>query len=107
MNVGAYLLEMCTPRAGGLDVLRGLPHHARIGIGVVNQKHAQTEGPDDVEGRIARAVDLPGADRVLPHPDCGFATFADIPICSAGPAEAKLAVIARAAAAVRDRIHAR
>ncbi len=98
MNVGAYLLEMCTPRAGEMEILRRLPDDARIGVGVVNQKHAEVEALDDVAARIEAAVNLFGRERVLLHPDCGFATFADNPICAAASAEAKLAVIARAAA---------
>ena len=97
MKVGAYLLEACTPRAGDMELLRGLPQDARIGVGVVNQKDQAIEPDDEIAGRIQRAISLFGADRVLLHPDCGFATFADNPICSATIAEAKLAAIARAA----------
>jgi 5-methyltetrahydropteroyltriglutamate--homocysteine methyltransferase len=96
MRVGAYLLEMCTPRAGEMEILRALPGDARIGIGVVNQKHAAAEGLEEVAGKIKSAIDLFGAERLLLHPDCGFATFADNPICSGASAEAKLAVIAKA-----------
>ena len=98
MKVGAYLLEMCTPRAGEVEALRALPDDARIGVGVVNQKHQHAESVETVATKISRAVDLFGRDRVLLHPDCGFATFADNPICSAALAEEKLAVIAKAAA---------
>lgn len=98
MKVGAYLLEMCTPRAGEMEILRQLPDDARIGVGVVNQKHVETETIDDVAAKVACAIDLFGRERVLLHPDCGFATFADNPICAATSAEAKLAVIVRAAA---------
>lgn len=101
MKVGAYLLEMCTPRAGEMELLRALPAEARIGVGVVNQKCAHVEGCEDVEARIRHAIDLFGADRVLLHPDCGFATFADNPICAAIPAETKLARIVEAARRVR------
>ena len=96
MNVGAYLLEMCTPRAGEMNVLSQLPSDARIGVGVVNQKHQAIENIDAVTARITEAVNLFGTERLLLHPDCGFATFADNPICSAAIAENKLAVIARA-----------
>lgn len=98
MRVGAYLLEACTPRAGELEVLRRLPDDARIGVGVVNQKHAADEVREVVGARIDRAVALFGAARVILHPDCGFATFADNPICPADAAERKLAAIAQAAA---------
>jgi 5-methyltetrahydropteroyltriglutamate--homocysteine methyltransferase len=38
---------------------------------------------------------------VLLTPDCGFATFADSPVASAGVAEAKLRAIGQAAELVR------
>ena len=50
---------------------------------------------------IGHAIGLFGAERVLLHPDCGFATFADNPICNASGAEAKLAVIAQALERIR------
>ncbi len=96
MKVGAYLLEACTPRAGDMALLRQLPADARLGVGVVNQKTPTVEPVDEVAARIARAIDLFGVDRLLLHPDCGFATFADNPICSAAIAEGKLAAIAAA-----------
>ncbi len=102
MKVGAYLLEMCTPRAGEMDILRRLPDDARIGVGVVNQKHAATEAVEEVTAKIRQAADLFGRQRVLLHPDCGFATFADNPICSNTAAEAKLAVISEAVRRMRN-----
>ncbi|MGL6203003.1 MAG: 5-methyltetrahydropteroyltriglutamate--homocysteine methyltransferase, partial [Giesbergeria sp.] len=97
MKVGAYLLEACTPRAGDMALLQQLPSDARIGVGVVNQKQQAIESVDEIEARIARAANLFGADRLLLHPDCGFATFADNPICSIQVAEGKLAAIVQAA----------
>jgi 5-methyltetrahydropteroyltriglutamate--homocysteine methyltransferase len=97
MRVGAYLLEACTPRAGDMALLQQLPDDARIGVGVVNQKHPTIEPVDEIVARIERAAGLFGAERLLLHPDCGFATFADNPICSMQVAEAKLAAIVQAA----------
>ena len=97
MRVGAYLLEACTSRAGDIALLQSLPSNARIGVGVVNQKNQAIESVEDIASRINRAIGLFGADRLLLHPDCGFATFADNPICSNALAEAKLAAIAQAA----------
>ncbi|MEN5082828.1 5-methyltetrahydropteroyltriglutamate--homocysteine methyltransferase [Bosea sp. TWI1241] len=96
VKVGAYLLEMCTPRAGEMEILTALPQEARIGVGVVNQKDHHTEAVDAVARRIEQAIGLFGRERVLLHPDCGFATFADNPICCTGSAQDKLAVIASA-----------
>lgn len=101
MRVGAYLLEMCTPRAGEMEILRALPQDARIGVGVVNQKCAEAERVEEVSAKIVRAIDLFGRERLLLHPDCGFATFADNPICSTASAEEKLGVIAQAADRLR------
>ena len=84
-----------------MEALRRLPDDRRIGVGVVNQKLAVIEG-EKRSARIERAAGLLGADRLLLHPDCGFATFADNPIASARVAEAKLAAIAGAAAAAHD-----
>ncbi|VCU68644.1 2-hydroxypropyl-CoM lyase [Pigmentiphaga humi] len=101
VRVGAYLLEMCTPRAGDVEILKQLPDDARIGIGVVNQKDCSVESVDGVAARIQRGIDLFGRERLLLHPDCGFATFADNAICSAGHAQEKLAAIAQAVARFR------
>ncbi|MFG1465059.1 5-methyltetrahydropteroyltriglutamate--homocysteine methyltransferase [Xanthobacter sp. DSM 24535] len=101
VKVGAYLLEMCTPRAGEMEILQALPQEARIGVGVVNQKDPHAEGVDEVAARIAHAIDLFGRERVLLHPDCGFATFADNPICCTGSAQEKLTAIAQAVARFR------
>lgn len=101
VKVGAYLLEMCTPRAGEMEILKALPQDVRIGVGVVNQKDPQVEEVDAIEARIRHAIGLFGRERVLLHPDCGFATFADNPICCTGAAQDKLAAIAAAARRLR------
>ena len=101
VDVGVLLLELCTPRAGELDVLRGLPSDKRVGVGVVNQKLDSVESVEEIRPRISRAVNLFGAERVLLTPDCGFATFADNPVASARTAEAKLKAIVAARDLVR------
>jgi 5-methyltetrahydropteroyltriglutamate--homocysteine methyltransferase len=93
LDVGAYFLELCTPRAGEMEVLKGLPDDRRIGVGIVNPKNPRVESADEIEARARKAIDLFGRDRVLFHPDCGFATFADNPVASAALAEAKLRAV--------------
>lgn len=99
--VGTLLLEGCTDRAGDLALLRAIPDDKRLGVGLVNQKLTAVEPVDEVRGRARRALDLFGAERLLLHPDCGFATFADNPVSSAKIAQAKLATLARVAAELR------
>ena len=101
LDVGTYLLELATPRAGEIEVLAELPADRRVGVGVVNQQHDQVESVDEIVARADRAIKIFGAERVLLTPDCGFATFADNPVASAQVAEAKLRAIAAAAAMLR------
>ena len=101
--VGTLLLELCTPRAGDLGILKALPASIHLGVGVVNQKQDRIEPVAEIVERAQRAIDLVGPERVLLTPDCGFATFADNPVASARVAEAKLRAIADAAATLRRR----
>jgi len=103
VDVGTLTLELCTHRAGEIDVLATLPDDRRVGVGVLNQKDHRVDDVADVVGRAEKAIGLFGAERVLLNPDCGFATFADNPIVSAEVAEAKLAVLAQVRDILRDR----
>jgi 5-methyltetrahydropteroyltriglutamate--homocysteine methyltransferase len=99
--IGTLVLEMCTPRAGEQEILRAIPDDRRIGVGVVNQKHARIETVEEVMAKAKGAIDLFGMERVLLNPDCGFATFADNPIATAEVAERKLAAMAEASRRLR------
>jgi 5-methyltetrahydropteroyltriglutamate--homocysteine methyltransferase len=101
LNVGTFFLELSTPPAGEMDVLRDLPADCRVGIGVVNQKQDRVETVQEVLTRALRATEVFGPERVLLTPDCGFATFADNPITSPRIAEDKLRAIAQAAEVLR------
>ncbi|MBI2815613.1 MAG: sulfurtransferase TusA family protein [Acidobacteria bacterium] len=101
LHVGTLFLELCTPRAGEMAVLKDLPRELRIGVGVVNQKNPARESVEEIVARGREAIRVFGADRVLLTPDCGFATFADNPVSSAAIAEQKLRSIAQAAEILR------
>lgn len=96
VQVGTVFLELCTPRAGEIEVLKELPSDRRVGIGVVNQKLDRVEPVEEIVAKIRRAMDVFGKDRLLLTPDCGFATFADNPVASARIAEEKLRAVAQA-----------
>jgi 5-methyltetrahydropteroyltriglutamate--homocysteine methyltransferase len=97
VRVGTLMLELCTSRAGEMEVLSKLPHRFRLGIGVANPKTTEVESIQVICRQAERAIQLFGRDRVLLNPDCGFATFADNPVNSAEIAERKLAAIVAAA----------
>lgn len=101
--VGTLFLELCTPRAGEVEVLKDLPGDIRIGVGVVDQKSSRVEAPEEIVARAERAIALFGPHRILLNPDCGFATFADSPISSFEGARAKLASLVQASRALRER----
>jgi 5-methyltetrahydropteroyltriglutamate--homocysteine methyltransferase len=101
LHVGTLFLELCTPRAGDIEILKSISGDYRVGIGIVNQKSRNVETVDEIVTRGRRAIGLLGAERVLLTPDCGFATFADNPVASAAIAEAKLAAIVQASAVLR------
>jgi 5-methyltetrahydropteroyltriglutamate--homocysteine methyltransferase len=101
VQVGTFFLELCTPRAGEMEILRALPEDRRLGVGVVNQKLDRVETIGEILHKAQHAIQLFGRERVLLTPDCGFATFADNPVNSAAVAEEKLRQIVRA----RDQLH--
>ncbi len=101
VRVGTLFLELCTPRAGELEVLKGLREDCRVGVGVVNPKSDRIETPEEILARAEAAVRVFGADRVLLNPDCGFATFADKPLAASAVAEGKLRAIVEAARRLR------
>ncbi|QEH34749.1 5-methyltetrahydropteroyltriglutamate--homocysteine methyltransferase [Aquisphaera giovannonii] len=101
--VGTLFLELCTPRAGEIDVLRELPDSLRIGVGVVDQKTDRIETPEEIIPRAEKAIALFGPDRVLLNPDCGFATFADSPISKFHDAQHKLQSLVVASRRLRRR----
>ena len=103
MQVGTCLLELCTPRAREVLALRSLPDDRRVGVGVVNQKHARIETCEQIMAKAEAAIAMFGAERVLLHPDCGFATFADNPVSPAAIAEQKLRAVAEAAVRLREK----
>src|SRR5207237_6543253 len=103
LQVGIFFLELCTPRAGEMAVLRQLPETCRIGVGVVDPKSAEAESVASVYARADEAAALFGPERVLLTPDCGFASFADRPVATAATAEAKTGAILQAARLLRKR----
>lgn len=103
VEVGTLMLELCTSRAGEMEVLSELPRRFRIGVGVVNPKSDGVESSEAIRSQVERAIRLFDFHRVLLNPDCGFATFADNPVSSAEIAERKIAAIVAVAGELRSR----
>ncbi len=97
MNVRQLVLEYATPRAGRFVAV---PNKS-IGLGVVNPRIAAVESPAAIVQRVREALRHLPADRIFLNPDCGFGTFANRPMNSAGIAAGKLASLVEAATILR------
>ena len=51
-----HIRELCTPRAGEIEILTTLPQRFRIGVGVCNQKHNHIESVDEIVGKGEHAI---------------------------------------------------
>jgi len=72
--------------------------------GVVDTTTNFVEHPELVAQRLARFVDIVGADRVIAGSDCGFGTFAGFGAVDPDIAYAKLATLAEGAALASGRL---
>ncbi len=101
MQLGAFVLEYATERAGPLSTLQQLPASSVLGFGAVNPRTSEVESPEWIVERVRRLTEFVAPERIQLNPDCGFGTFADRPMASAEVAERKLAALADAASRLR------
>jgi len=100
--VRILFLELCTPRAGEIEVLSQLPDSYQLGLGMINPKSSTVELVEEIVAKATKAANLFGTRRILLNPDCGFATFADSPLASTEIAEAKMYALSNAARILRQ-----
>ena len=101
MNVNQLVLEYATPRAGELAGFGRYPRIRELGMGVVNPRSDEVEGPEPVVARVKEALQYFKPSQIYLNPDCGFGTFAERPMNSADIAFQKLQTIATAARELR------
>ncbi len=99
------LFETSNPRHGHewatfRDRKADIPDDKILVPGVVDTTTNFVEHPALVAQRIARFVEIVGADRVIAGSDCGFGTFAGFGAVDPDIAFAKLAALAEGAALV-------
>ena len=82
LQVDILMLEFAIPAAGDFAVLRELPERFDIGLGCVDCRSSHIDTPDEIADRVRRAAQYVAPERILLHPDCGFApgSAADIPL---------------------------
>jgi len=101
MNVDQLVLEFATPRAGELEVFKEYQNEKEIGLGVVNPRTDEIEPPQAIVDRVKEALQYFSPEKVFLNPDCGFGTFAERNVNTAGPAFRKLQSVAAAAQILR------
>ena len=82
LQVDFLMLEFAIPAAGDFEVLGELPERFDIGLGCVDCRSSHIDTPDEIADRVRRAVQYVAPERVILHPDCGFApgSASDIPL---------------------------
>lgn len=100
------LFETSNPRHGHewtvfRDRAGDIPQDKVLVPGVVDTTTNFVEHPELVAQRLARFVDIVGADRVIAGSDCGFGTFAGFGTVDPDIAYAKLGAMAEGAALVK------
>ncbi len=100
ITVGTLFLENATSRSGNLDFIQKLHGRFNIALGLVNQKKQEIEEIEGILNKVRETKHLLGEDsnlKLFLIPDCGFATFADSPICESEISIQKLRVLKEAA----------
>jgi 5-methyltetrahydropteroyltriglutamate--homocysteine methyltransferase len=99
-NVGHFLLEYDTQRAGDFAPLRFVPKSKGVVLGLVSTKTPALENLSDLKRRTKGAARYIELDRLAISPQCGFAsTVAGNPL-SETDERAKLALVVEAARAI-------
>ena len=102
MNVRRFAMELATPDAGGLDVLRRFPKDKVLGLGVIDHTDTHVETPEEVVERAERAMEFVAPERMTLNPDCGFSPSSANPM-DLDEAYLKLTAMCQGASLLRDK----
>jgi 5-methyltetrahydropteroyltriglutamate--homocysteine methyltransferase len=75
LDIGFFLLEYDSPRAGDFTPLRFVPKHKSVVLGLVSTKTAAMEDIDELRHRVDDASRFVDLDRLGVSPQCGFASI--------------------------------
>ena len=102
MKVDRIAMEFATPDAGGVESLRRFPPDKLLGLVVIDHTDSHVETPEEVVGRVERAMEFVPAERITLNPDCGFAPSSLNPM-DLDEAYLKLKAMCRGARMLRER----
>ena len=102
MNVQRFAVELATPDAGGVGVLRDFPNDKVLGLGVIDHTDNHVETPEEVVQRVEQAMEFVPKERITLNPDCGFSPSSANPM-DFDEAYLKLAAMCQGAGLLRDK----
>jgi 5-methyltetrahydropteroyltriglutamate--homocysteine methyltransferase len=73
LKVHHLTMEFTAPQAGDMAVFRELREDFEIGLGCVDVTPGCVDSPQTIVGRVRKALEFLGRERVTLNPDCGFA----------------------------------
>jgi len=97
LQVGTFLLEYDTGRAGGFEPLRFVPRGKNVVLGLVTTKEGHLESPDELLRRIEDAAQYVPIENLAISPQCGFATVSQGNLISWDEQTRKLELVAETA----------
>jgi 5-methyltetrahydropteroyltriglutamate--homocysteine methyltransferase len=103
MQVGQFVLEFSTPRAGKIDGVGAALANKEIGLGVVNPRTAQVESISQIVNKVEHALAYYPPQAIFLNPDCGFGTFANRCVNDHATALAKMKQLVLAARQLRQK----
>ena len=102
MNVDRFAMELATPDAGGIDVLKDFPGDKMLGLGVIDHTDPHVETPEEVAARAEAAMEYVPKERLTLNPDCGFSPSSANPM-DLDEAYLKLRAMSRGASLLREK----
>jgi len=80
LNVDRIAIELASPVAGGLNILKTFPSDKILGMGVVDHTSRDIEKSDSIVSKVEDAINYLGSDKITLNPDCGFAPSSSNPM---------------------------
>ena len=102
MNVQRFAMELATPDAGGIGVLKDFPKNKTLGLGVIDHTDPHIETPEEVAARAEAAMEYVPKERLTLNPDCGFSPSSVNPM-DFDEAYLKLSALSRGASLLREK----
>ncbi len=75
MNADRFTVAMSGLNTDGFQALRHYPKGKVLGLGVLNTAEPVVDTPDEIVGRVERAMEHAPLEQIALNPDCGFAPY--------------------------------